>query len=77
MCKVKKDENLFWGDSQFPLQNARAKVRLLYLIWAAYSNLIILELISYGWGHFQKEDFYDLSRKKREGGTDTAEQGYV
>ena len=30
MCKVKKEENLFWGDSQLPSQNARTKVRLLY-----------------------------------------------
>ena len=30
MCKVKKEENLFWGYSQLPLQNARTKVRLLY-----------------------------------------------
>ena len=31
MCKVKKKENLFWGDSQLPSQDARTKVRLLYL----------------------------------------------
>ena len=30
MCKVKKYENLFWGDSQLPSQNARTKVRLVY-----------------------------------------------
>ena len=29
-CKVKNEEN-FWGDSQLPSQNARTKVRLLYL----------------------------------------------
>ena len=32
MCNVKKEENLFWGESQFPSQNARTKVRLLYLM---------------------------------------------
>ena len=30
MCKVKKEENLFWGDSQLPSQIARTRVRLLY-----------------------------------------------
>ena len=35
MCKVKKEENLFWGDSQLPSQNARTKVRLLYLMLVA------------------------------------------
>ena len=29
MCKVKKEENLFWGDSQLPSQIARTRVRLL------------------------------------------------
>ena len=30
MCKVEKEENLLWGYSQLPSQNARIKVRLLY-----------------------------------------------
>ena len=31
MCKVKKDEILFWGDSQLPSRNPKTKVRLLYI----------------------------------------------
>ena len=31
MCKIKKEENLFWGESQLPLQIARTRVRLLYI----------------------------------------------
>ena len=31
MCKVKKKEKLFRGDSQVPSQNARTKVRLPYI----------------------------------------------
>ena len=30
MCKVKKEENLFWWDSQLPSQISRTRVRLLY-----------------------------------------------
>ena len=28
MCKVKKEKNLYWGDSQLPSQNARTTVPL-------------------------------------------------
>ena len=30
MYKVKKEENLFWGELWLPSQNARTRVRLLY-----------------------------------------------
>ena len=30
--KVQKEENIFWGESWFPLQNARTRARLLYHI---------------------------------------------
>ena len=31
-CKVKKEENLFFGDSQLPSEIARTRVRLLYSV---------------------------------------------
>ena len=32
MYKVKKEENLFWGELWLPSQNARTRVRILYLL---------------------------------------------
>ena len=39
--KVQKEENIFWGESWFPLQNARTRARLLYHIGEVWKSMMI------------------------------------
>ena len=43
MYKVKKEENLFLGELWLPSQNARTRVRLLYLFHLAFKKVFVLE----------------------------------
>ena len=56
-CKVKNEENLFWGDSQLPSQNARTKVILLYRpIW--YDSIGAITLIFVWSGYVSRKEKY-------------------
>ena len=51
--KVKKEENLFWGEIWLPPQNARTRVRLLYIFIILRYICNISERLLFGQSYFK------------------------
>ena len=65
MYKVKKEENLFWGELWLPSQNARTRVRILYLL--EYYGWVLVDWSSWWkWSLQGKSPWLGPSSKRME-----------